>query len=176
MRGRILSMITSFLASLVLLVFLLPGCGSVGSSSNGDDTEFLPTWISASWSGGAAGNPTDRRDEDATDWIGSICPASSVTLTNFGSKFAGLNIINNCTGTTVTYALCVSKGSLAQPAIGGLEECATDPFDTPFSQLTFKSITVGAEGDFINSTQNLSVNVFFCSQSQILFGPPLRCL
>lgn len=147
----------------------IPG-GGLGDTGNAPD----PTWISASWSGGATGDPNDRTDVEATDWNGSICPAQSVVLKNYSGGFAGLNIINSCT-ITVTYALCVSKGSLSQPQ-GGLNECATDPFDTPFSLLKFSTITNGANGDYINATQNLSVNVFYCSDSQTLAGSPLRCI
>jgi hypothetical protein len=93
-------------------------------------------------------------------------------LSNFGGEFAGLQLINRCT-LTISYAACVSKGSLPQPAVGGLDQCATDPFDTPVSQLTFKSIDPGDLGDFINTTQTLSLNIFFCSDTQTLCAPPI---
>lgn len=135
---------------------------------------FEPTWTTASWTGGAKGPPNDRRDEEATQWKGRICPASSVILQNHTQEFAGLHIINNCT-ITVTYALCVTKGSLPQPQ-SGLQPCATDPFDTPFSRLTFKTINPGQLGDFINATQNLSIQLFFCSDEMQLTAPPVRCI
>ena len=98
------------------------GDGDIGFSSD-------PVWIWASWSGGARGAPNDRVDNEPSSFNGSLCPASSVILSNYGGQFNGLNIVNDCT-ITVTYAMCVSEGSLPQPQ-GGLNECATDPFDTP---------------------------------------------
>lgn len=157
----------------VSLSILAINCGGTGGGGGGGIVTTVPTWITASWSGGTIGNPNDRTDTEATEWDGSICPASSVGLTNY-SVGDVLNIVNSCT-LTVTYAICVSKGSLAQPE-GGLEECATDPFDTSFSQLTFKTITNGVAGDFINSTQNLSINIFYCSDEQTLITGPIRCL
>lgn len=134
--------------------------------------EFTPTWTTASWTGGAIGSPNDRRDEEATQWKGSICPVSSVILSNH-TEGSVLQIINNCT-ITVTYALCVTAGSLPQPQFG-LNLCAPDPFDTPLSRLTFKTINPGPLGDFINSTQNLSIQLFFCSDQMQLTAPPVRC-
>jgi hypothetical protein len=157
----------------IFILMTLMACGDSGIGGGSGGSSTTPTWISASWGGGAKGDPTDRQDVEATEWNGSICPASSVTLRNHSGGFAGLNIINSCT-ITVTYALCVSKGSLTQPQYG-LNECATDPFQTPFSQLKFYTITNGVNGDYINATENLSVNVFYCSDSQQLTGPPLRC-
>lgn len=145
------------------------GCGGEGGAS-----AYKPTWIFASWSGGAKGDPTDRDDVEAESWVGNMCPGSSVALTNYDAGFAGLKIVNNCS-LTVTYALCVSKGSETQPS-GGLKECAEDPFDTPFSDLTFETLSYGPLGYTINATENLNVNVFFCSEDQRLTGPPLRCL
>lgn len=159
----------------LVLISTLAFMTSCGGSSGGSViiTTTTPTWITASWSGGAAGPPNDRTDTEATDWDGSICPASSVGLTNFDADvgFAGLNIINSCT-LTVTYGLCVAKGSLTQPT-NGLNECATDPFDTNFVDLKFLSITNGAVGDFVNTTEILFLNIFYCSDSQSLTGPPL---
>jgi len=149
---------------------LIAGCGTA-SSGGGGITTFTPTWIAATWSGGAAGPPNDRTDVEAEEWDGRICPASSATLINYGEEFAGLNIINSCT-LTVTYGMCVSKGSLPQPS-GGLNECATDPFDTPFADLKFHTITNGTVGDFVNTTEILSLNIFYCSDEQSLCGPPI---
>ena len=143
------------------------GCGGGGSSPT------TPTQITASWTGGAVGAPTERKDVDAETWAGHICPANSLDLINYGAAFAGLNVINNCAD-TVTYALCATKGSLPQPA-DGLQECAEDPFQTPLTQLTIKTLANGLPGDFINATQELSINVFFCGDSQTLTGPPLMC-
>ena len=147
--------------------------GSTSSPNQPLFDEFTPTWTTASWSGGAKGSPNERRDEEATQWKGSICPASSVILSNH-TEGSVLQIINNCT-ITVTYALCVTSGSLSQPQFG-LDVCAQDPFDTPLSRLTFKTINPGPLGDFINSTQNLSIQLFFCSNEMQLTSPDVLCI
>ncbi len=157
------------LCALVLALSFV-GCGS-SSSGGGSSSIYIPTWIAASWSGGAKGPPTDRRDEEAEEWTGSICPASSLILENYTDEFAGLHLINRCTQ-TISYAACVSKGSLPQPQYG-LEECATDPFETPMADLTFKALDPGEYGDFINTTENLSLNIFFCSDDQTLCAAPI---
>ena len=157
------------IAAIILMAVAGLGCGG-----GGDGDSFLPTHITASWTGGATGAPSDRTDVEAVDWVGNICPASSVILTNHTAAFAGINIVNNCT-MPATYALCVAKGSQVQP-VGGLSECATDPLNTSWNVLTFKTINPGAPGDFINATEILSVNIFYCSDSQTLTGPPLRCI
>lgn len=156
---------------LIALIFFV-SCGAGGGG--GGLISTIPTWITASWTGGATGDPTDRTDTEATEWEGQICPASSVELKNHSGGFAGLNIINNCT-IAVTYALCVAKGSLPQPE-NGLNQCATDPFDTPFGDLKFITLLPGPLGDYVNATEALSVNIFYCSDEQTLSGPPLRCV
>jgi len=155
---------------LISLVALITSCAGLGTDIDDFISSTTPTYITASWSGGAAGDPTDRTDDNATDFEGLLCAASTVTLLNQTDEFAGLNIINSCTLTT-TYALCVAKGSLTQPS-GGLSECATDPFDTDFTDFKFVTLTQGTEGDFINATENLSVVVFYCSDEQSFSAPP----
>lgn len=147
------------------------GFGCIGTGSGGETVIFIPTWIVAIWSGGAMGPPNDRTDTEATDFEGTICPASAVELTNHDGTFAGLCIFNNCTQ-LITMALCLAAGSLPQPDLG-MSECAVDPFDTDFSQLTIVPLNPGTEGFCINATEALDVNIFFCSDSQTLAGPPL---
>lgn len=147
--------------------------GCVGGTEGGGGLgETVPTWIVASWSGGATGNPTDRTDTEATEFTGSLCPASSLLLTNQSGGFAGLTLVNNC-AITVTYAVCATKGSDQSGELNGLKNCAQDPFDTSFSDLTFVTLTNGPDGFGINATENLSISVFFCSDSQTLSGPPI---
>jgi hypothetical protein len=153
------------------LIFGAVGCGGVGGTGP-IITSTIPTYIFASWSGGAAGEPNDRTDEEATEWDGQICPASSILLDNYGGEFAGLHIVNNC-AITVTLHSCATKGS-PQP---GLEECATDPFQTPYTDLDHRTINPGALGDFINTNQALSINIFYCSdEMQLNITTPLRCI
>jgi len=139
----------------------------------GGMSSFAPVWISASWSGGAAGVPNDRTNREPREFFGSLCPAVSVNLTNHSGGFAGLNIVNNCT-IPVTYFICVTAGSPAQPTLG-LEQCAQDPFDTPINQFKIIPLFPGVEGDYVNATPDLSIQVFYCSDEAQLFTNPVRC-
>lgn len=158
----------------LLLVSSLAGCFSSGTSNGGDDPfdTTVPSWINAVFTSGVSA-PTDRRDEAATEWNGNLCRTDSLELINHGPEGDVLQIINSC-ASTISYAICVAKGSLPQPE-NGLSQCATDPFDTPTSQLTFKSISPGALGDFINTTEILDVNIFFCSTSDTLCTSATFC-
>lgn len=154
------------------LFFIIQGSGCVTGGGNGDVTIFLPTWINAIWTGDP-GEPNDRMDVKANDWVGSLCAANLIILLNNGVDEPGhLQVINNCKDQTVTMALCLDKGALPQPE-GGLKQCATDPFDTSFTQLTFLTLNPGPLGFTYPSTVNLAVNVFFCSDAQQLVGPPI---
>lgn len=157
------------LLSAVLVLTLVPNCGG-GGYSGGGTTTYTPTRIVASWSGGAHGNPTDRTDTEATSWLGSMCPADSVTLTNYDGTVT-LHIANSCT-LTVTYGICLTEGVAAQPTNGLSTYCATDPFDTSLTNLTTLTLTTGTDGFDYNSTEGLSINIFFCSDQQTLSAPP----
>lgn len=155
---------------LVAAIFLA-ACGTTGGSDGGITTT-TPTYITASWTGGAAGPPNDRTDVEATAFDGQMCPASAIVLENYVDDFNGLTITNNCT-IGVTLAMCVSKGSLPQPD-GGLEECATDPFDTPATDLRYNPILAGPGAeDYRNTNEILSLVVFFCSDEQSICAPPV---
>jgi hypothetical protein len=153
----------------ILLAVALPSCGGGGG---GGITTTTPTYITASWSGGATGEPTDRTDVEATEFTGLMCPANAIDLQNYINNFNGLTIINNCS-ISVTLAMCVAKGSLPQPE-NGLSQCATDPFDTPATDLKYHTITAGPGAeDYRNATEELSLAVFFCSDSQTICAPPI---
>ncbi len=169
-----MKLLTAWTATVAVIAAAIGvACESTEDLVGGLDS-FAPVWITASWSGGAAGLPNDRTDREPQDFFGRLCPASSVDLLNYSGGFAGLNVINRCT-ITVTYYICATRGSLPQPQFG-LEECAQDPFDTPMSQLKIIPLTPGVEGDFINATQALSIQVFYCSDESQLFTSPLRCV
>ena len=161
----------SFVGSIVICT--VSGCFGGGG---GDSTDYIPTWISASWWGGATGNPTDRRDEEAVDWVGSICPASSLSLTNHNGSFAGICIVNSCTS-TITMGICRTKGSSSEGELQNYE-CADDPFYTPFLRLYPLSLNPGTDGYCINAPEEMSINIFYCSDEQMLnaLDTPLRCL
>ena len=161
----------------LLLIIGLSACATTGTGGGGDGGDDLintttPTYVTASWTGGAQGDPTDRTDVEATEHTGLLCPSNAIDLQNWINNFAGLTMINNCS-ISVTLALCVAKGSLAQPE-NGLEECATDPFDTPAADFKYHTITAGPGAeDYRNTTENLSLVVFFCSDSQTICAPPI---
>ncbi|MBN1282965.1 MAG: hypothetical protein JXA24_04245 [Proteobacteria bacterium] len=158
-----------------VFVFALTGCFS---SSGGGGVVYDPTWINASWSGGAKGDPTDRTDIEAENWKGDICPASSLAITNHSGGFAGLCFVNNCT-IMMNLNICRTKGTPAQPDLGLQNyECATDPLETPSSRLYIVPLNPGADGFCINATEDISINVFYCSDEQMLdlLSSPLSCI
>jgi hypothetical protein len=160
-KKRLAMTVASTLILLVSNACNVPG-GSGGSSG------FTPTQIVASWTGGAAGPPNDRTDIEATDFTGPMCPASGIRFSN-QTEGAVLTLINDCTA-TVTLYVCQTKGGLAQPSLG-LEECASDPLQTPMSQFKIhpiSSLLGGGAEDYRNATEILSINVFFCSSSTTL--------
>lgn len=157
-----------------LLVFLLLGtvaslvaCGGGGGGGLPGVVTTVPTWISASWSGGAMGPPNDYRAIEATEWQGLICPASHLDLDYNGVT---LHYVNNCT-IPVTYAICVAKGTLQ-----GANVCSPDPLNTSTSNLIFRVLTPGALGDYLNASGNLGVNIFYCSDKAQIIGGPVRCI
>lgn len=151
-----------------LITFL--ACSEATGLGGGD---LEPVWITASWTGGAAGAPNDRTDREPAEFQGQLCPASSLALTN-QTAGAVLNVINNCT-IPMTLAICATAGGLAQPDLG-LDDCATDPFDTPLSRLKLITLFPGNLGDYVNSSQILSIQVFYCSDETQFVTAPVRCL
>ena len=94
-----------------------------------------------------------------------------------------LTVINNCTGLTVEFGMCLASGSSAQPstATPGLRNCAIDPLESSFNQLRFVTLTGSTPGttnfgDFYPSTQNLFVNIFWCTDQTQLVASPIRCI
>lgn len=153
---------------------LLACSDSTGAGGGAGGGSYTPVWITASWTGGAAGAPNDRTDREPESWKGLLCPASATGLVNHANGFAGLNITNQC-NILITYAICATKGSLAQPQLG-LSECATDPFDTPLTQFKIIPLNPGNLGDYINATETLSIQVFYCSDQTQLITGPVRCI
>lgn len=160
-------------AGVALVALLAAGCVDAAGPDAGL-ASFQPVWITASWTGGAAGAPNDRTDREPATWKGRLCPASSVQLTNHSGGFAGLNIVNRCT-ITVTYGLCATKGNPPQPQFG-LPECAQDALQTPLGSLKIITLNPGPLGDFVNATPQLSIQVFYCGDETTLTGAPVRCL
>ena len=143
-------------------------CGGGGSSLF---TSTVPTWIYAAWTFSTTGEPNTYRAQDAEEWNGRICHSTLISLINHGADYAGLKIANNCF-TAVILHICATQGSeqLNLPA------CAQEPFDTPYDDL--KHITI-ASGDSatIETTENLAINVFYCSDEMVLGAQtPIECV
>ena len=175
-KGDIMKM-TAKPALVCGLILILAQAGCFGAGSGGGTVSYLPAMVTASWSGGATGAATDRTDFDPSDPASAICPASSVLLEKGVDGFAGVTLINNCT-VTATYYICRTKGSLGGGDLAD-KECATDPLDTPFSDLLTNTVTSGPPGIFLGDGNTNSIVVLFCGSDEllnILEDPPLRCI
>lgn len=137
---------------------------------------FPATWVSASWIGGATGTPLSSRGIDPASPFGNLCPANSLTLKNHqgGSFFHADDSLfatnTGCSFAMTTVAFCRTSGSG-----GGASDipiCATDPRETPFSNLTIMAVSRLGVGTWIGTTPiNFDVNVLWCSdQSFMNFG------
>lgn len=150
----------------LLLAMANPNCPSPPGG-------YTPTWVTASWLGGITGSPTDRMNRAATQNNDRICPPTSLLLSIGTGGFQGLTVVNNCES-IVTYYLCATAGQTNEPQ-GGLNVCASDALQTPLSRLTVITLRPGGPGQGINSSRDLSVQVFWCGESTRLVGPPLKC-
>lgn len=164
--------------SIVTIIFLFSAIlSATGCSKPYDIVAFPPSQITASWSGTATGDPADRTNTKSNNWLGNMCPPNNVELKNYSDGNV-LTITNGCDETN-TFYICVTQGSPAQPT-DGLQECASNPLDTSTSYLTVEALAAG-DSAFINSTQEISINIFYCSSSQTLigeplYGSPLKCM
>jgi len=161
------------LCAIIAALSLTASCVGVGGQDLVTYTD--PASIEASFLT-ATPNPTDREDFTPSEFQGALCPPSSIQVLNHDpdrteAPIDNLWIVNNC-ATTVTLYMCVAKGSLAQPE-GGLEQCATDPLDTPYDQFTTVSITTGEFGVWYPSTGDLSVIIYYCSDGETFVAPGL---
>jgi len=153
------------------------GLTACSDSTGLDDSGFDPSWISASWTGGAKGAPNDRTDREPTEFQGRLCPTSSISLDNReidgpGSPF-DLILRNQCTLPVFTFT-CVTAG-IPLPFNSLLESCATDPLNTPKWPLGTLTIESGNIIGY-SSSQTFAVNIFFCSDETILAYDPIRCI
>lgn len=182
MKKRASFIFISLLISGSFLMVQTSGCATSGGGGGGLFNTQGATWIFASWSGGAEGKPNDRTAQGPPlDTVPDRCLVDEVDLLfngvdcgGTGDAFIGLNIANYCPATT-TFYICLTKGSLTQPG-DQLQECATDPLDTPFSQLRPVTLNEGCTGDFIAASAPLFINVFYCSPGQTLLTNPIECL
>ena len=177
---------------MVCAIFALTSTSCDFSITDVDDLipSYKASWLTASWAGGRVGQPNDADSPQKTDAPGQSCAPNANFL---GSMYpfmdnhqrtpGHLTVINNCTGLTVEFAMCLASGSPAQPstATAGLRNCAVDPLESSFNQLRFVTLTGSTPGttnssDFYPSTQNLFVNIFWCTDQTQLVAGPIRCI
>lgn len=128
---------------------------------------FQAVWINASWSGGRTGTPLGVKAVSPSSFFGRLCPASSLVMENHSTRFPGfgstdiLVISNNCT-IPVLIAVCATAGSGGSGS--SLPVCAIDPRKTPLNRVKIARLSGGGQPEPLGQTsRNLDINVFFCS-------------
>jgi hypothetical protein len=164
----------AMVACLALLTGCFGGGGDDDGGGGGVGTYTEPASIWAAFVSGTP-NPPDREDFTPTEFEGRLCPPESIEVLNHDPNRTeaptdNLWIVNSCAD-TVTLYMCAVKGSLTQPA-GGLEQCATDPLDTPLVSFTTVAIMNGPYGVWYPSTGNLTVQIYYCSSGETFVAPP----
>ena len=161
-----------------LSIGLVSGCNldSLGLDEGFGIETFDPSWVSASWTGGARGAPNDRTDRSPTRFVGNLCPTSAITLDSReilgpGSPFS-LRIGNTCTIHVFVFT-CITKG-VPLPPNSLLNSCATDPLNTPHWPLGTTTLQSGRFGGWNSSPPTFAINLFFCSDESVLSYEPVR--
>lgn len=130
--------------------------------------------ITATWSGGAKGPPTDSKATAPVTWKGSLCPASSVTF-NYGdpknkNSGTGLFLSNGCAD-NLDYHVCAFAGNLPTSS---LHQCAPNALQTP--QSTFVDFTYLGGTPLQYSGVDLggdpAIILYYCSSGSTFVGPP----
>ena len=168
------------LISGAVAVSLLAGCsGGGGLSGGGSSVPTGPTLssaveITASWSGGARGAPTDVKAFTPNSFPGQLCPASSIKL-SYGTPNDYYNLVlgNSCT-LPVSVAICSFSGT-PPGGPGGLNPCATDPLQTNFNTFRFQDLPANSAlgSTAITLPTNPSVIIFYCGTKTAFTAPPL---
>ncbi|MBI3402476.1 MAG: fibronectin type III domain-containing protein [Acidobacteria bacterium] len=131
---------------------------------------FPAVWVSASWIGGRTGTPLSSRGIDPTTHFGTLCLANSITLKNhpdpngsyFHSDDSLFALNTGCSAPMTTVAFCRTSGSGG--GASSIPICATDPRETPLSNLGITAVGRSGAGTWIGTTPiNFDVNVFWCS-------------
>ena len=162
-----------------LSIGLISGCNldSLGLDGGSGIDTFDPSWVSASWTGGAKGSPNDRTDRAPIDWVGNLCPTSAITLDNRESDGPGTTfqlIVGNTCTIPVFIFTCITKGLPTIPG-GLLGSCTTDPLNTSHRPLATTSIQASRSVGYTSSPPAFAINLFFCSDESVLSYDPIRC-
>jgi len=160
-------------AVLFLLVFMALGSAACGGGSAPPFYEStIPSHIYAAWTSGQTGEPNTYLPTPAEEWNGRMCATYLMEFTNYGGECDGLKILNDCS-IPVTMHICATQGSV-QP---NLNECASDPFETPYDDLSHITVDPGEPGVCIVTNETLSIQVFYCSdEMQLDQATPIRCV
>lgn len=149
------------------LLAVTTGCTSFDSlvAPTESRQSFAAVWVSASWSGGRTGTPLESRGVFPTTYVGALCPASSLRLENHVTTYSAFPlgdalILTNLCGNVLYVAVCRTSGASGGGAT--IPVCATDPRQTPRSNLNVYRLSPGIAQPVGTTSVNLSVEVFWC--------------
>lgn len=175
----------SRLSPLLAFCLALTACGGGGGSAAAVPvtpslTLYQPVQMSATWAGGATGNPTTFTATTPNAFPGPLCPPSVITLqyglSNATSGYdpTGLIVGDSCTQALSLY-VCSFNGS-PSTAPGGLSPCAVNPLQTNFSvfrNLGYAGPTALSPTAIDPLPANPSILIFYCSANTTFTAPPL---
>ena len=159
-------------AALAALVGIVACSGLTDALTAPGKTTYRSVWINAGWTGGRTGTPLTSTADTPNDFVGSLCPANSLLLENHTTRYAAfpngdfLIVTNNCTIAIEYVAICRTAGSGSTAAT--LPLCATDPRQTPASNLNIHRLGRGSPDPWGTTSVNLDINVFYCAQGSRL--------
>jgi hypothetical protein len=157
---------------LAALAGLAACSGITDALTSASKTTYKSVWINASWSGGRTGTPLESTADTPTSYVGSLCPANAILMENHTTRYAAfpfgdiLILTNNCTIAIEYVAMCRTAGSGSVAA--SIPVCATDPRQTPASNLNIHRLGRGVPDPWGTTSVNLDVNVFYCAQGSHL--------
>ena len=154
----------------------LAGCSGITDAlSAPSKSTYKSVWINATWTGGRTGTPLESKTDSPTSFTGSLCPANALLLENHTTRYAAfpngdiLIVTSNCTIVIDYVAICRTAGSGSTAAV--IPVCATDPRQTPASNLNIHRLGRGTPDPWGTTSVNLDINVFYCAQgSHFNFG------
>ncbi len=165
-----------------LLVCLLAGC--VGGGINDPGTEntltdnrrgFPAMRISAIWTNGKTGLPSDRAVTVPPGSVGTFCPATDIVVENHPTQYtavfpnggATFLVVGSACAAPINVAVCRSGGAgIAQTAPFGV--CADDPrltVSANIAMLRVGAATTSRPTAFGETSTNLAVEFFYCTDA-----------
>jgi hypothetical protein len=157
---------------MVALACLTACSGITDALTAPSKTTYKSVWINATWTGGRTGTPLESKAETPPSYVGSLCPANSILMENHTTRYAAfpfgdiLILTNNCTIAIEYVAICRTAGSGS--TAGSIPVCATDPRQTPGSNLKIHRLGSGVPDPWGTTSVNLDINVFYCAKGSHL--------